>query len=127
MVEPMKIDVIRTLVALVAVAGLAVSPAIAGDATAVAGLWDAVASTPDGELPALLTITEEDGALVVEMKIGGMARDVRDEALDGQTLTMRVIYDGAPYDVELTVNGDTMEGTYDGDAASGALTAKRRP
>ena len=27
---------------------------------------------------------------------------------------MTVTYDGAPYEVELTVDGDTMEGTYTG-------------
>jgi hypothetical protein len=125
--EAMKIDLIRILVVLLAVAGLAASPVVAGDTATVVGLWDAVASTPDGQLPAVMTITEDNGALTVEMEIGGASRDVTEETLEGQTLTMTVLYDGAPYDVELAVNGDTMEGTYSGAAASGSLKAKRRP
>ena len=123
----MKIDATRSVIALLIIGGLAAVPVVADDAAAVAGLWDAVASTPDGELPALMTITDEDGAVVVEMKIGGVARDVSKETLEGQTLTMTVLYDGAPYEVELTVDGDTMKGTYSGSAASGSLKATRRP
>ena len=40
---------------------------------------------------------------------------------------MTVIYDGAPYDVETKVDGDTMEGNYSGSAASGAFKGTRQP
>lgn len=117
----------RTLMFLLAALAIVAPLALASDAPKVVGTWDAVAVTPEGDLPALLTITEKDGAVEAEMDIGGMMRRVEDEKLQGDVLTMKVIYDGAPYDVELKVDGDTMEGTYTGAAASGALTAKRQP
>ena len=123
----MKIQSKRTLMILVAALAVVTPLALAGDAPKILGTWDALAVTPDGDLPALLTITEKEGALEAEMDIGGMMRRVEDEKLDGDVLTMKVIYDGAAYAVELKVDGDTMEGTYTGAAASGALTAKRQP
>ncbi len=50
----------------------------AGDASKIVGAWDLVASTPDGDLPSVLTITEGGGALEAELKIDGMARRVTD-------------------------------------------------
>ncbi len=123
----MKIQSTRTLMFLLAALAVVLPLALAGDAPQVMGTWDAVAVTPEGDMPALLTIAEKEGTLEVEMDIGGMMRRVDDEKLEGDVLTMKVIYDGAPYEVELKVDGDTMEGTYTGAAASGALTAKRQP
>jgi hypothetical protein len=93
----------------------------------VVGTWDAVAETPEGDMPAVLTIAKEDGILAATMEIGGMEREVTDVALKGHTLEMTVMYDGVPYDVELEVDGDTMKGTYTGSMASGPLTATRQP
>jgi hypothetical protein len=112
---------------LLATLALVVPLALAGDAAKVVGTWDAVAVTPEGDMPAVLTLAETDGALEAKMEIGGMPRTIEDENLEGDVLTMTVMYDGAPYDVELTVDGDTMEGTYTGSAASGAMKATRQP
>jgi hypothetical protein len=123
----MKIRSARTVMILFVALALAAPLCLAGDAAKVVGTWDAVAVTPEGDMPALLTITEKEGALEAEMDIGGMKRRIEDEKLEGDVFTMTVIYDGAPYDVKLTVDGDTMEGTYSGSASSGALKAKRQP
>jgi uncharacterized protein YabE (DUF348 family) len=122
----MKIHSARTFLILLAVCALAAPMAFAGDAKVV-GTWDAVAVTPEGDMPALLTITETDSALEATMDIGGMERVVKDVKLEGDVLTMTVMYDGAPYDVELKVDGDTMEGTYSGAMATGELKATRKP
>jgi uncharacterized protein YabE (DUF348 family) len=121
----MKIHSARTFLILLAVCALAAPLALAGDAKVV-GTWDAVAVTPEGDMPALLTITETDGALEATMDIGGMERLVKDVKLEGDVLTMTVMYDGTPYDVELKVDGDTMEGTYTGAMATGELKATRK-
>ena len=97
------------------------------DPADVVGTWDAVAETPEGDMPAVLTIAKEDGALAATMDIGGMERQVTDVVLEGHTLEMTVMYDGVPYDVELEVDGDSMTGTYTGSMASGPLTATRQP
>ena len=86
-----------------------------------------MAETPEGDMPAVLTITKADGALAAKMEIGGMERQVTDVVLDGHTLEMTVTYEGTPYDVEMEVDGDTMKGTYAGSMASGPLTATRQP
>jgi len=122
----MKMHSARTFLILLAVCALAAPMAFAGDAKVV-GTWDAVAVTPEGDMPALLAITETDGALEATMDIGGMERQVKDVKLEGDALTMTVMYDGAPYDVELKVDGDTMEGTYSGAMATGELKATRKP
>ena len=123
----MKIHSARTLMTLLAVFALAAPLVLAGDAAKVVGPWDAVAVTPEGDMPALLTISESEEALEATMDIGGMDRLVKDVKLDGDVLTMTVMYDGAPYDVELKVDGDTMEGTYSGAMATGELKATRKP
>jgi len=122
----MKIHSARTFLILLAVCALVAPLALAGDAKVV-GTWDAVAVTPEGDMPAVLTITETDGALEAKMEMGGIDRPIEEEKLEGDVFTMTVMYDGVPYDVELTVDGDTMEGTYTGSAASGAMKATRQP
>jgi hypothetical protein len=122
--ELMKTPLTRTLLILLAVA-FAAPLALAHDVD-VAGTWDAVAQTPEGDMPAVITISKADDGLEATMEIGGMDRDVSDVVLKGHTLEMTVTYDGVPYDVELEVDGDKMVGTYTGSMASGALTATRR-
>jgi hypothetical protein len=123
----MKIHFARALVILVATVALAAPLCLAGDAPKVVGVWDAVAQTPNGEMTSVMTITEKEGALEVDMALGGMKRRVTKEKLEGDLFTMTVYYDGVPYDVELKIDGDTMDGTWAGSDASGTLKAKRQP
>ena len=123
----MKIQFARTPAILLATFALAVSFSVAGDASKVIGVWDAVASTPNGEMTSVMTITENEGVLEVDMVLEGTKRRVTKEKLDGDVFTMTVTYDGVPYDVELTIDGDTMEGAWSGMDASGTLKAKRQP
>jgi hypothetical protein len=123
----MKIHSTRTVMILLAAIALAAPLCLAGDAPTVVGVWDAVASTPNGDMTSVMTITEKDGTLEVDMVLNGMKRGVSKEKLDGDVLTMTVRYDGVPYDVELKVDGETMEGTWSGMEANGTLKAKRQP
>jgi len=116
-----------TCILMILLAAALAAPLASAADVDVLGTWDAVAETPEGDMPAVLTIAEKDGALDVSMDIGGMERQVRDVKLEGQTLEMTVIYDGVPYDVELEFDGDTMKGTYTGSMAAGTLTGKRQP
>ena len=120
----MKKLLTRSLVILFAVA-LAAPLALAHDVDVV-GVWDAVAETPEGDMPSLMTIAKKDDALEVSLNMAGYDREVTDVKLDGHTLEMTVTYDGAAYDVELEVDGDTMEGTYTGSAATGTMKATRQ-
>lgn len=123
----MKTHIVRTLAVAFAAVLLIAPVALAGDADKVVGVWKAVASTPEGDMPSVLTISQADGELEAKMELAGMERRVTNEALDGDVFKMTVYYDGMPYDVELTVDGDTMEGSWSGDDASGTLKATREP
>jgi hypothetical protein len=122
----MKTHSVPALVILLA-ATLVAPLAQAADPPELVGAWDVVAVTPDGDLPGVMTLSAKEGVLEAELDIGGMGRPVDDEKLEGDVFTMTVIYDGLPYDVELKVDGDTMEGTYAGSASNGTFTATRRP
>jgi hypothetical protein len=107
---------------------LAVAPlAPAADVPKVVGIWDAVASTPDGDMPSVITIKQVEGALKAEIELGGMQRIVTDEKLEANVFRMKVQYEGGLYDIEAKVDGDAMEGSWQGGGNSGTLKAKRRP
>jgi hypothetical protein len=110
------------------VAALVLAPlAHAGDASKVVGVWDLIASTPNGDLPSLLTITEAGGELEAEISVDGMARNVTDPKMEGDVFQMTVHVDGVPYDVEANLDGDSFEGTWSGTEASGTLKGTRQP
>ena len=107
---------------------LAVAPlAPAADAPTAVGTWDAVASTPDGDLTSVITIKQVEGALKAEIELGGMQRIVTDEKQEANVFRMKVQYEGGVYDGEVKVVGDALEGTWQGGGYSGTLKAKRRP
>ena len=107
---------------------LAVAPlAFAADAPKIAGTWDAVISSPNGELSAVIVVKETGGALKAEVEIDGVQRVVTDEKLEGGVFRMKVQYEGGVYDGEVKVDGDAFEGTWQGGGYSGTLKAKRRP
>ncbi len=112
------------VLASVLLAGTFVS---AADAPKVVGTWDAVASTPNGEMASVITVKQVDGALKAEIELEGAKQVVTDEKLEGDVFRMKVQYEGGVYDVEMKVTGDTMDGTWQGGGYSGTLKAKRRP
>lgn len=122
----MKISLSRTVATLAA--SLMLAPlALAGDAAAFLGAWKAVASTPNGDMGAVITIEEAGDELSAEMVLEGTERRVTNESLEGDVFKMTVFYEGVAYDVELTVDGDEMKGLWSGTDASGTLKATREP
>ena len=90
-----------TLALSLAAALLAVAPfAPAADPPKPVGTWDAVASTPNGDMPSVITIKKVEGALKAEIEIDGTSRTVTDEKLEGNVFRMKVQYEGGVYDVE---------------------------
>jgi hypothetical protein len=117
----------RMTLALAAVL-VAVAPlALAADPPKIVGTWDAVASTPNGEMSTVITVKQVEGALKAAIQIDGIERIVTDEKLEGNVFRMKVQYEGAVYDVEAKIDGDTFDGTWQGGGSSGTLKAKRRP
>jgi hypothetical protein len=122
--ELMKKLTIRLLPVLALL--LACAFASAADAPKVVGTWDAVASTPNGEMPSVITVKQVDGALKAEIELSAEKRVVTDEKLEGDVFKMKVQYEGGVYDIEMKVAGDAMEGTWQGGGYSGTIKAKRR-
>jgi hypothetical protein len=114
------------LVLVFAAALFASTLAFAADAPRIVGTWDAVASTPNGEMASVLTIKQMDGALKADMELDGEKQVVTDEKLEGDVFKMKVTYQGGVYDVELKMTGDAAEGTWQGGGYSGTLKAKKR-
>jgi hypothetical protein len=107
---------------------LAAGPcAFAADPPKAVGTWDAVAQTPNGDMTSILTVKAVEGGIKAEFELDGALRTVSDEKLVGDVLTLKVQYEGGVYDVEMKILGDTLEGTWQGNGASGTLKAKRRP
>jgi len=123
----MKTRVSRTLVVALATVVLLAPLALAGDASKVVGVWDLIASTPNGDLPSVLTITDAGGELEVEMSIDGLARSATNAKMEGDVFQMTVHVDGVLYDVEANLDGDILEGTWSGTDASGTLKGTRQP
>ena len=105
---------------------LACTLASAADAPKIVGTWDAVASTPNGEMTAVITVKQVDGALKADIELDGAKQVVTDEKLEGDLFKMKVQYEGGVYDVELKITGGAAEGTWQGGGYSGTLKAKRR-
>ena len=118
---------ITRLVLVPAAVLFAFTLASAADAPKVVGTWDAVASTPNGELSSVITVKQVDGALKADIELDGAKQVVTDEKLEGDVFKMKVQYEGGVYDVELKVAGDAAEGTWQGGGYSGTLKAKKRP
>jgi hypothetical protein len=117
-----------TLALALTAALLAVAPlAPAADPPQPVGTWDAVASTPNGDMTSVITIKKVEGALKAGIEIDGTSRTITDEKLEGNVFRMKVQYDGGVYDVEMKIDGDTLDGTWQGGGYSGTLKAKRRP
>ena len=100
--------------------------ASAADPPKVVGTRDAVAVTPQGE-PRSYTVKIVDGQPKCDVEVAATKQAVSEEKLDGNVLTMKVSYEFGLYDVLAKVDGDSMEGTWQGGGYSGALKGTRRP
>jgi hypothetical protein len=120
-------NITRLALVLAALVLACLPAAPAADAPRAVGTWDAVASTPNGDMPAVIVIKLVDGALKAELELDGASRIITDEKLEGDVFSMKLEYDGGIYGVEAKITGDTLEGTWQGGGASGTLKAKRRP
>lgn len=82
--------------------------------TSFAGTWNATLDTPIGQIAAVFTITEENGALGGSASTAKETVDILDAVADGDRLTW-ILKTTTPMKLTLkfdvTVEGDTMSGT----------------
>lgn len=97
-------------------------------AGSLAGSWDFTAKSSNGETFDLtLVLKEVDGKLTGDLGNYEGSMPLDKVKSDSDKLTFDVTTpDGVTYSSDLTVKGETMEGTYKGDDGStGKITAKK--
>jgi len=87
-----------------------------------AGSWSYTVASPDGEIPGTLTLTGSPGSLsgTIESAMGPDPIELDDIELDGNLLTFSL--NAGPMGaitVEVTIDGDSLEGTVSGADFSG--------
>lgn len=123
MSQPQNYSAVRYFIAAITLFTLAAAGLAA--ASAVAGTWDVVSLTPDGdEMHGTLTLTESDGKLSATFVADDGDWKVSNVKFEDNVLSFTVSRDDA-YNVSLKVNGDKMEGTWSGQGDSGKVTATR--
>ena len=70
--------------------------ASAAETPKVVGTWDAVAVTPQGSLPVVITVKIVEGQPKCEVEVAATKQAVSEEKLVGNVLTMKVSYESRP-------------------------------
>jgi hypothetical protein len=110
---------------LLVLAGL---PASAADTPAIVGSWSCTSSTADGNDASWTLSVKSDGgklsASVEDSSIGDI--NISDFKADGNEASFTAETGGAAYSVKLTVKGAELEGTFEGDQASGTIKGTKK-
>ena len=113
------------LCAIAALAFVALPTAGLAAGNAVAGAWDCVSVTPDGdELHNTLTVTEADGKLNATLKGDDGEWALSKVKFENNVLSFTVTRD-ADYEVTMNLDGDKMDGKWAGNGISGKISATR--
>jgi len=105
------------------------SAAAAGPLTiaSLAGTWDGVAQTPDGDIPVHMVLVHQDGKLTGSMDTQLGTLTVTGSALKGDVLELGFDLQGSPGGLSGKVAGDKYEGSWSVDAQSGPFALTRVP
>ena len=96
------------------------SRAAAAKAVSVAGHWNCDVKSGSGRLYKLqLDLAEEGGKLSGAITRSDGSAPVDDAKLEGNELSFKVAADGTVYTVKLTVEGETLKGSYTSPAGEG--------
>ncbi len=114
----------RYFIAAVALLMLAAGWLIAAEG--VAGDWDCVSVTPDGdEIHSTLTVTTADGKVAAKLVGDDGEWTLSKVKFESNVLTFTVTRD-ADYEVTMNLNGDKMDGKWAGNGIGGKISAIRR-
>lgn len=96
------------------------------DHSSIAGLWKMTSETPDGDsLPWNLTIKQEDGKWAATSATDQGETAAKDVTVTGNKIHFKTPYQDQDYDIDLTLTGDKLEGTWSGGSDSGKTTGTR--
>lgn len=123
-----RVRIVRTLATTLAVV-FTLLVLHAAERPAIVGTWDCVSSTADGDDQTwTLAVTQQpDGKLAVTLGGGTLGDvDVTDFKADGDKATFTANHQGSTYAVKLTVKGSNVEGTFEGEQASGTIKGTKK-
>ena len=111
--------------AVLALTLLALATAALAAGSAVAGSWECVSITPDGdEMHTMLTVIEADGKLSGTLKDDDGEWTVSKLKFENNVLRFTVTRD-ADYEVTMNLDGDKMDGKWAGNGIGGKISATR--
>ncbi len=111
---------------LCAVLLAACSMAWAQSSSALAGKWKMTSVTSDGnDIAWTLSITNTDGKYAATVASADGETSVKDLRVNGNKIHFRTPYQGEEYDIDLTLQGDKLNGTWSGNGDSGQTKGEK--
>ena len=97
-----------------------------GAAPSLAGMWQMTSETPNGDsLDWKLTIKQQDGKWTATSGTDQGENTAKDFTVSGNKIHFKTPYQDQDYDIDLTLTGDTLQGTWSGGSDSGKTSGKR--
>lgn len=100
----------------------------AGGGASLAGTWKMESETPNGDpIPWTLTMSQKEGKwqALVSGTPDAKPTEATDLRVSGNKVHFRTLYEGDPYNVDLTLESGSLTGTWSGDNGSGKTTGRR--
>jgi len=92
----------------------------------VVGTWDVVATDDAGQASNWTMVVKDEGGKLTGTLTGDPGEfTITDAKLSGSTFTFTVVVNESSYSVQTTVNGNKIEGKYQGADASGTVKATK--
>jgi hypothetical protein len=93
----------------------------------VTGKWNVTAKDPEGQvIRSQMTLRSESGKLTGEVTAGDRKIPLTEAKLEGDTLTVKLMWGDIPLTIRTTVTGDAMKGSYSTDSGdTGPIEAQR--
>lgn len=102
------------------------SMAWAQSSSTLAGKWKMISVTSDGnDIAWTLSITNSDGKYAATVAIADGETPAKDLRVDGNKVHFRTPYQGEEYDIDLTLQGDKLNGTWSGNGDSGQTKGEK--
>jgi len=97
------------------------------EAKALVGSWKMTSATPDGDsISWTLRVNDSDGKLTAFITgVDGTEQPVKNLDIAEGKIRFKVAYQGEDYDINLTMDGDHLVGTWSGNGDSGKTSGVR--
>ena len=95
-------------------------------ASSLEGTWQMTSETPNGDsLDWKLTIKQQDGKWTATSGTDQGENPAKDVTVTGNKIHFKTPYQDEDYDIDLTLTGDTLQGTWSGGSDSGKTSGKK--